>query len=74
MRRGQPTTYRGAVLRAALILGAPLTLWTVLDALAGDLSWGTVLLRVLIWGAVSALMALAFSGAVEPRSRRPGDR
>ena len=74
MRERRPTTYRGAVWRAALVVGAPVALWTVLDALAGELSWGTALLRLPIWVVVTALMALAFSGGVEPRSRRPGDR
>lgn len=72
--RGQPTTYRGAAVRAALVIGAPLSLWTLLDAAAGDLSWGTVLLRLLLWAVVSALLFLALSGGVRPRVHRSEDR
>jgi hypothetical protein len=50
----------------------PVALWTILDAFAGELSWSTVFLRLLIWAVVSALMALAFSGGVEPRRERDG--
>ena len=74
MRDRGPQTYRGAVLWAAAIIGAPLALHTVLDLAAGDLSWSTLLLRLLLWIVVSALLTLAFSGGVEPRSRRPKDR
>lgn len=59
---------------AALLVGVPVALGTGLDVLAGELSWGMVLLRILIWTVVSALLALAFSGGVEPRLRRSGDR
>lgn len=59
---------------AALLVGVPVAPGTGLDVLAGELSWGMVFLRILIWTLVSALLALAFSGGVEPRSRRSGDR
>ena len=68
--RGQPTTYSGAFVRAALVIGAPLLIWTLLDGVAEDLSWGTALLRLLLWAGISALMALAFAGGVEPRQDR----
>lgn len=70
MRGGQPRTYKQAVVWAALIVGTPLVVSTVLDVAFDEVSWTTVLLNFAIWLAISALVALAFSGGVEPRRNR----
>lgn len=66
----QPLTYRGAVARAALVIGTPLLPWTLSDAAVGHLSWETALLHLLLWPVIAALLTLAFSGggaALGPR-------